>query len=340
MSDSGLLQRVRRRLLHTFSSGEMPVVVAGWSGGADSTALVVLLRNLERLGLLHLHAVHVDHGVRPESGREGALLAEVATSLGVRFRSVTLDREAVARHRGVGLEEAMRRERYRVLVVAANAVGGSVIATGHHRGDQAETVLLHLMRGSGLRGASGMREDLSIAVPWWDEVANAVTVRLWRPLLPESPDDLRAMVEAQGLPILADPSNTSDEFRRNAIRHRVLPMLDEIVPGAGANLAAFAERSADDDDALDAFAREALGDPEGPLLRSRVLGHPLAIQRRMVRRWVANAAPHLDLTFDRTEAIRGLVERNEGGKVVEIGAGWQVRLRHGALETVAPGNER
>ncbi|MGN6033401.1 MAG: tRNA lysidine(34) synthetase TilS [Thermomicrobiales bacterium] len=318
-------------------SNDPAVVVAAFSGGADSLALVVLLKEFERLGLVRLLAVHVDHGVRPGSDDEARSVAMVARQLEVAFRSEPIGPDTLGRHRGVGLEEAMRRERYRILAGVAAEVGAQAIATGHHRRDQAETVLLHLLRGSGTRGAAGMREFSAMTVPWWVEDGDVHDVTLWRPLLREDPAALRAMVESLGLPIVEDPSNREETYRRNAVRHRVLPLLESVMPGAEGNLAAYADRAAEDDDALDAIARTALAGIHDRLRGDVLTSWPMAIQRRMVRQWIAAAAPTVDLTADRSEAVRLLAERNEGGKAVEIGGGWRVRVESGALLVVPPG---
>ena len=341
--DSGILQRVRRSL-HTLRRSGVPVgpdappVIAAFSGGADSLALVVMLRELERLGLARAIAVHVDHGVRPESGDEARAVASVADRLGVAFRAEQIAPDALTRHVGSGLEEAMRRERYRLLAGVAAEEGAEAIATGHHRRDQAETVLLHLMRGAGLGGAAGMREVSALVVPWWQEPGPSIPVTLWRPLLREDPVLLRGAIAPLGLPVVEDPTNRSEVFRRSALRHRALPILESIVPGAETNLAAFADRAAEDADALDAIAQEVLAarPDRDRLPRSLLEGQPVAIRQRVIRGWVTAVAPGVDLTADRTEAIRGLGERNEGGKTVQIGGGWSVRLVRGDLRAVPP----
>ncbi|MGC4191398.1 MAG: tRNA lysidine(34) synthetase TilS [Thermomicrobiales bacterium] len=313
-------------------------LAAAFSGGADSLALVAVLREFHRLGAVQLTAIHVDHGVRPESGAEAATVAEVGRRLGVDLLTVAIDPDALARHQGVGLEEAMRRERYRVLATIAGDLGAQVIVTGHHRRDQAETVLLHLLRGAGLRGVAGIREVSEIGVPWWPDAGTSTRMLLWRPLLGEDPEALRAVGESLGVPIVEDPSNRSEVYRRNAVRHRVLPLLEELFPGAETNLAAFAQRAAGDDDALDAIAIAALGDAGRRLERTRLIGQSSAVQRRMVRHWVEGEVPDAELTFDRTEAIRELTGRNQGGKTVEIGSGWRVSLRRGVLVLIPPAN--
>jgi tRNA(Ile)-lysidine synthetase-like protein len=337
MVESGIVQRVRGslRALERLPMGaaERPPfgVVAACSGGADSLALVLVLHDLARLGLLRLTVAHVDHGMRPESSAEAESVARIAAGLGLVFDGRSIGPKALGRHQGVGIEEAMRRERYRALASVATGVGARVIATGHHRRDQAETVLLHLVRGAGLRGAGGMREVSTVGIPWWPGEGTATSVVIWRPLLAESPATLRSLVDARGLSIAEDQSNDDEAFRRNALRHRVLPMLEEIAPGAGQNMANFARLAADDNDALEAVARAALGDAHNLLGRSHLLDQPLAIRRRMVRQWVLDRAPGLELTSERTEAVVTLIERNEGGKGVELGDGWTVTFRNGGI---------
>lgn len=336
IGERGVMQRVRRssaRLADALMPDERTrlVVVAGYSGGADSLALIVVLRELDRLGIVRLVAVHVDHGVRAESAQDATTAAGITAELGIPFRVSRIDPEALARHQAVGLEEAMRRERYRLLAVAAREVGARVIATGHHRRDQAETVLLHLLRGAGLHGVAGMREITPIVVPWWGDQTVTSSLLLWRPLLGEAPETLRRLVETLGLRVIEDASNASEAFRRNAIRHQALPVLNAIVPGAEANLAAFAARAADDDVALDVVAAALLGEVTARLARTVLLGQPIAIQQRIVRRWVALHAPDLELTAERTAAMLHMAERNSGGARIEIGAGWQVVMRDGTL---------
>ncbi|CAN0489611.1 unnamed protein product, partial [Phaeothamnion confervicola] len=110
----------------------------------------------------------------------------------------------------------------------------------------------------------------------------------WRPLLREDPARLRAAIGPLGLPVVEDPTNRSEAFRRNALRHRALPLLESIVPGAETNLAAFADRAAEDAEALDAIAREVLAarPDRDRLPRSLLESQPVAIQRRMIRGWV------------------------------------------------------
>ena len=328
----GVVQRLRRTLADARLEPH-PHILAGFSGGADSLALLAALRELERLGLLRLTALHVDHGIRETSSSEAGAVAEVAASLGVPCEIWTIDPAALDRHRGVGPEEALRRERYRAFAATAARLGTDVVATGHHQRDQAETVLLHLLRGAGLHGVSGMRPLSTLTVPWWDGPGDRRTIRLWRPLLDEPVDVLRSFAESQDLPIVEDPSNDDSLFRRNAIRNEVLPVLEAVMPGSVANIARFAHLAAEDDHALDALATALVNDApeEAALPLAFVAQQPVALQRRVLRTWVLARIPHLELSSQRVEALRRACLRAEGGKRIQLGAGWTGVIQRGTL---------
>ena len=163
------------------------------SGGADSTALAVLAVGAG----LKVTLWHVDHGLRPGSAAEAAVVARTASWLGAQFRSVT-----VAVEPGGNLEARARRVRYGALPRG--------VATGHTADDQAETVLMNQLRGAGVDGLAAMRPGPH------------------RPLLGLRRSDTRAVCEVLGLAIVEDPSNTDPRFLRNRVRHELLPLLEEL----------------------------------------------------------------------------------------------------------------
>lgn len=332
-SDVGIVQRLRRTLMCD-GLGERPHVLVGFSGGMDSLALLVALRALERIDLVQLTAVHVDHGVRETSEGEARQVMALADGLGVRCELWSVVAKDLARHRGVGVEEALRRERYRAFAAVSERVGAGIVATAHHQRDQAETVLLHLLRGSGLRGASSMRTMTELVVPWWaDSGVFPRSLRVWRPFLDEPAAVLREFVNDFALPVVDDPTNDDPRFRRNAIRHEVLPILERVMPGAVANLAGFAALAAEDDDVLDRLATETLeAATEGPDLRRSVIRDlPIGLQRRVLRRWVLDVAPRLELSSQRVEALRRATCGREGGVRIQLGGGWEVSIARDLL---------
>jgi tRNA(Ile)-lysidine synthase len=215
-----------------------PVVVAV-SGGADSTALLLLLADLrEELGIT-LHVAHFDHRTRPKQSAEDAdFVAKLANRIGAPIR---VGRAA----KPTKTEDAARVARYEFLRRAASEIGATAIATGHTCDDQAETVLLHLARGSGLAGLAGMR-------PLREGIA--------RPLLAIGRKDTVAICRAARIRPRIDPTNRSLKFARNRVRLEVLPTLAKINPRASEAIARFAEAAAelqieDDLDIASALAR-------------------------------------------------------------------------------------
>lgn len=198
-------------------------VVVAVSGGADSTALLHLLAEDGRLRLV---AWHLDHGLRSEARAEAELVAEQARRLGVALLRATADVRALAAAWGLGIEAAGRRCRYQLLAEAAAACGASVVATAHHRDDQAETVLMHALRGAGDRGLSG--------IPARRRLADGV--ELVRPLLSYGRQELHAWLRARGLTWSEDPSNRDRRFRRNELRAH-LAAWESALPGCAAALA-------------------------------------------------------------------------------------------------------
>ncbi len=315
-------------------------IVVGFSGGRDSLALAAALRWVQTsLGVEPL-LVHVDHRLRASSAEEAIGAASLADSLNLAFQIVVVSTRPTDIHPGVGVEEAARRERYRSLFAVAKDCGARAVVTAHHRGDQAETVLLHLLRGGGVHGAAGMAErspppvpdatsprDISLELlecePW-----------LWRPLLTEPREVIESYVAKLALAPIEDPSNDDPSLRRNALRHEVLPVLEAHFPGAEAALARYATLAAEDDRALEAIALRLLKegvDPGGRLETAPLRTQTPAIQWRVIRRWLAKATDASMLSAERTDAVLLLAQSRRGGTALEIGEGWTVRLERGML---------
>jgi tRNA(Ile)-lysidine synthase len=225
------VERTLRR--HAMLAGGETVLVAV-SGGADSVALLAVLTGLAPAWRLTLHALHVDHGLRPDSGRDAAHVRELGARLGV---PVHVERVQV----GPGsVEAAARAARYAALETWAVRLGADRIAVGHTADDQAETVLMRVLGGAGVRGLA--------AIP-------PVRGRIIRPLIEVRRQALREALTAEGLDWLEDPSNRDPKFLRNRIRHELLPLLAaayraDVVPA----LADVARRSRETIDALDRAA--------------------------------------------------------------------------------------
>jgi len=345
LGEAGTVQRLRASLA-TLDLGERPLVLCGYSGGADSLALLGALIELGRVGLIRVHAVHVDHGARLGSVEDAQRAVDAADRLGVPITLIRLSPSVLEGGSGLGVEETLRRARYLAFRDAFEKTGAHVLALGHHQRDQAETVILHLLRGSGIRGASGMRAFVRSDIPWWepapgDHSPDAIVVPIWRPFLSESAHDVRAFAGSLDVPIIEDPSNLDPAFRRNAIRHEVLPTLEAIAPGAVANLARFARFAGDDSDELERQAHEALMTAVSPraLGRGWLVGHPVAIQRRVVRRWFERSAVGVELSANRVEQVLTVARTSGGDREIEVGSGWSVFVTKDALSIAGPDSD-
>jgi tRNA(Ile)-lysidine synthase len=218
-------------------------VAVAVSGGADSLALLHALRALAGPRRWRLAVVTVDHGLRPGSAADAAFVADHAKAIGLPARVCTLTPGDLARHRPAGPEGAARAARYEALWAATHELGCPWLATGHTLDDQAETVLLQLLRGAGPDGLAAMAVR---------------TGRLLRPLLGVRRSETRACCAAAGLAWREDPTNAGDGPLRNRVRHHLLPLLEELRPGATQALARTAALAADERDWLDPLVATAL----------------------------------------------------------------------------------
>jgi tRNA(Ile)-lysidine synthase len=218
-------------------------IVAAVSGGPDSTCLMHLLAAWSQTGERPpVTVATVDHGLRPDSLREARTVAKRARALGFRHKILTWEGEKP----DTGVQEAAREERYRLLANLARKIKATHVVTGHTLDDQAETVVMRLMRGTGIGGLGGMRPAL---------MRSGVTVA--RPFLSLSKARLVATCRAAGWPYIEDPSNADPRFTRVRLRGELMPLLAS--EGLTTErLAALAERARRDADALDAAAAAAL----------------------------------------------------------------------------------
>lgn len=321
---SGIEQRVLKRM-RALELGDRPRIVVGFSGGADSLGLALVLANLARRGYLDPLLVHVNHRLRPEADGDALAAMELAAEAGLPSVTRVIIDDLTRLYPGVGTEEAARRERYRQLALAAVEWGCRTIAVAHHQNDQAETVLLHLLRGSGLTGAGGMAERTLRPIPWWrEEPVAGSPFTIWRPLLAEPETEIDAIVAAATMTPLEDASNGEEQFRRNQIRHSVLPAIDRVFPDGRAALVRFASLAREEDALLTELAEAALKravDPTGNLMRSAIMAEPVPIRRRMLAQWLGRYLAAESVRLERVEAVHELVESGAAGREIEIGEG-------------------
>lgn len=299
-------------------------IVAAFSGGPDSTALLLGLSRLQIQRLqIQITAAHLDHGLDEGSAGRAAAAARIAARLGVPFVS---ERRAVPdlRQPGESPEAAARRVRYGFLEEVRDRLGARYVATAHHQDDQAETVLLRLLFGSGLAGLSGIRP---------------VHGHIVRPLLEVPRAVLREEVKAAGIAWVEDPTNLDLRVPRNLVRHRVLPALEE--PSLPAPLARLAEKARRASEALD----RRLGD----LLTIRSLEDGVAVDRRALLELPEEllpfalaalhrraGAPYPAGSAARAELLRQLGSAGTERLACDGGGGWRWEAAGGLLALCRP----
>lgn len=220
-------------------------LVSALSGGMDSVVLLHLLASWRDAGAhdVDIVAAHLNHGLRGiDSLGDQEFSRRLAESLGVAYADQEVDAARVAVEERLGVEEAGRMLRYRFFHDLVGSDG--LVLTGHHADDQAETVLMNLRRGAHRRGLSGMRELSVVPVP------PGVRVRIGRPLLAVGRESLQAYALENSLEWREDASNLDPSYMRNRVRHRVIPMLEKILPGFRERLLEKSEQMAREEAAL------------------------------------------------------------------------------------------
>ena len=304
--------------------GAVSVVVAV-SGGLDSMTLLHLLRFGGAAPPLPVHAAHLDHRMRAESGADAEWLAGVCEEWRVEFHLRAVPDP-------VRTEAEGRELRYAFFAEVARELGeGTVAMTAHTADDQAETVLFRIARGSGPRGLVGILPGRSPS--------------LVRPLLPFRRRDLEAYAAAHDVPHREDPSNRDRRWTRNRLRHEILPALESAVPGAAAALVALAETSRAESAALDMLLDERIetlavrhGVPSGFTFgRDALAGLPRPVLTVLLRRAAARLGgrPGRAATADLLRFVR----ESTGGKGVTLAGGVTVSHDGASVHFRAPGGE-
>lgn len=251
-------------------------ILAGFSGGADSTALLRLLADARARDGFTLYAVHVHHGLRgAEADGDAAFCEALCRELAV---PLTVVRLSLPPDCGEG---AAREARYRAFREIYLEKGCDALALAHHADDQAETLMLRLMRGSGLTGLAGMRPERTLD-----------GMRVLRPLLGFTRLELTDYLESLGQPWREDSTNRTGRYLRNRVRNELLPLMEALAPGASARIAQTASLLAEDEDALARSAALLLAENGGSrwLRLDALRSAAPAIRRRALRAWWCGGA--------------------------------------------------
>lgn len=285
-------------------------VICAVSGGADSMALLWAMYLMKDKLKIQLSAAHFNHRLRgDESDRDEAFVADFCKGYGIDFVAGSGNVVAGAK----GLEAAAREARYAFL----RSLPGK-IATAHTASDNAETVLLHMVRGTGLKGLGGV---------------TPVNGSVIRPMLSVTREEVLAFLEEYSIPFVEDSSNAGDDFLRNRLRHHIVPQLKKENPSLSQNLSAMALRLRQDEEALDAIAGEKYTNKVTDLLKL----HP-AIRSRVLAKFLVDAgvkepeAAHI-------AALESLLISSKPSAKAEFPSGVTIARNYDVLETAQENKE-
>ncbi|MCF0137959.1 MAG: tRNA lysidine(34) synthetase TilS [Oscillospiraceae bacterium] len=269
-------------------------VLVALSGGADSMCLLhCLWENADKLGIT-VCAAHYNHGIRgSEAERDAEFAGSRCSERGIPFICGSGDVPKYAEEKRLSAEEAARELRYAFLADAAERLGCNKIATAHNAEDNAETLLLNLCRGGGARGLSGIPP---------------VRGKIIRPLIMTGRRDIEAYLEEKGVPHVEDSTNLGDDYTRNIIRHRVMPVLTEINPAFAMAAMRTSRSLREDEDCLEKLAADFISENlrGNSLPADRLRALPGAVAVRVFRAMCPNT-----LTSRHAELLLGLLEGTE-----------------------------
>lgn len=302
-------------------------VLVAVSGGPDSLCLLHLLRGISSSLQLELVVAHLDHQIRPEAGEEARLVKDLATSWSLPFTGASYNVPSMRSAAKLSEEEAARRARYRFLYQAARNHRATVIAVGHHRDDQAETVLLNLLRGTGPDGLAGMLPRRFLG-----------KIRLIRPLLVVSREEIECYCRDHGLRSFTDRSNLEEKYTRNRVRLELIPHLEkEYNPRLKESLARLAVMAAADRRYLRAAAEKQLRklskiQGKSMLIDCRALnGLPEALRGRVARQALEQAVPGKRTGWKQVRKLLALAGSLATGKELSLPGGIQAYRSYGRV---------
>jgi len=289
-------------------------IIIGLSGGADSVALLHILQTLQtELAIKHIFAVHINHGLRETAINDENFVVDLCNKLNLPIKVYHAKVADLANKESLTIEEAGRKLRYLYMKEACTlfCTPGAKIATGHHQNDNAETVIMNLARGTGLRGLCG--------IPY-------VNGQIIRPLLDVSRGEIEGYLDANGFSYVTDASNFSHDYTRNRMRHMVLPTIEsavnqQVVQTIAKNTTWLRE----EDDYLESLAAEAFEECQGDgcsgtvtaqtvLDVQKLIALPLAISRRVIR-ITLNKYPGNDYSSTHIQSVLNLATMKSGKEI-------------------------
>jgi len=287
-----------------FKSGE--VVGVGCSGGSDSLALLHYLAKHQEKFDIEVVAIHVDHQIRENSWADAEFVKERAQELGVRFYKFRVDVPKLAKEKNMGIEEAAREARYGVFKSLHTKGVVDKIALAHHMQDQAETILMHIFRGSGLAGAKGM-----------GAISNKIYIR---PLLNTSKAEIYDYLSENRLEYVEDYTNDDNSYNRNFVRNVVLKEVETRWPNAVSSIVNFGKAVKEDDEYINKQVYDDAVMVEDKMVQipTSYFLYDMAIVSRIIFKAFKNIGITKDIERKHIDLIAELAIKGENGKKISL----------------------
>lgn len=287
-----------------FKRGE--IIGVGCSGGSDSIALLHYLANYQEKYDIEVVAIHVDHSIRENSYMDADFVKEKAKEFGVRFYKFRVDAPKIAREKGVSLETAARQARYGVFKSLIQKGVVDKVALAHHMSDQAETILMHIFRGSGVAGAKGM---------------SPVSDRIYiRPFLNTSKEEILQYLDENHLDYVDDYTNDDNSYNRNFVRNVLMKEIISRWANAIEAIVNFGQAIADDDDFINKqiYAEAVINEDKTVRIPTSYFLFDNAIVSRIIFRAVKSIGITQDIEKRHIDLIKKLALSGENGKKLSL----------------------
>lgn len=301
-------------------------IVVGVSGGPDSLCLLSLLNSLKDKYELRLIVVHINHSLREEADFEENYVKEIATKLNLNFFSKKVDINMLSKERKCSTEEVARNVRYEFFREVLEKTNSNKIAVAHNKNDNAETVLMNIIRGSGNTGVSGI-----------DNKNNDII----RPLICIDRDEIEKYCEEKSLTTMIDKTNFETVYTRNKVRNLVIPMLKEINPDIIESLNRFSEIVRDEEEFIEEYAEEIYNkivihnEDELYIEKDELLKLKVGLKRRILRMAIYEFNKSLkDVSFKTVNNAIDEIEHSQNGNIIKIVPGVKIFVQYNKLKFI------
>ena len=319
LNDCFMVDKVLKKIRDNSLISEGDTVLAAFSGGADSTALLIALNELQQELGFKLIAAHFNHCIRKKSAdSDEEFCAELCQKLSIPFFTQKQDVLSYAGRTGLSIETAARIIRYDFLYDVYKKKGVASIATAHHANDNAESILMHIIRGSGLAGLCGIRVESELELPSPRSGEEKRSFRLIRPLLGFRKSELTEFLIGRKQAWCIDTTNLEAESARNILRLKVIPEIEEGINGSVvSNILRLSEIASEDEDYLSSLARDALFKARlgGGYLAENLIPLPAPIKKRAIRLALMENGALIDAEQAHIDALCELLKKQSGSGI-------------------------